>query len=188
TNTVIVPENRIPAMVQLLDSAGVMRQGISLADSRLGYEYTHMRGTPYVMRRRSLFVGPDSVPCIKPPFGTLVAIDMATGARRWEVPLGGWPTGGPGKENWGGLALGGPIVTAGGVIFQAGTLDRAVRAYDASNGKELWKAQLPAGARMTPMTYVSGRDGRQYVVVTAGGGKEFGSGDYVMAYALPATR
>ena len=186
TNTVIVPENRIPAMVQLIDSVEFMRKGISSADSRLGYEYTRMRGTPYVMRRRSLFVGPDSVPCIKPPFGTLIAIDMSTGARRWEVPLGGWPTGGPGKENWGGLSLGGPIATAGGVIFQAGTLDRAVRAYDAANGKELWKAQLPAGARMTPMTYVSGRDGRQYVVVTAGGGKEFGAGDYVMAFALPA--
>jgi quinoprotein glucose dehydrogenase len=185
TNTVIVPENRIPAMVQLIDTAEFRRNRLSSADSRLGDEYTPMRGTPYVMRRRSLVVGPDSVPCIKPPFGTLIAIDMSTGARRWEVPLGEWPTGGAGKDHWGGLALGGPIVTAGGVIFQAGTVDRAVRAYDAATGKELWKAQLPAGARMTPMTYVSGRDGRQYVVVTAGGGKEFGVGDYVMAFALP---
>ena len=188
TNTIIVPANRIPAMVQLIDSAEYTRNGVSSSDSRLGYEYTRMHGTPYVMRRRSLLVGPDSVPCVKPPFGTLIALDMSTGARRWEVPLGGWPTGGAGREKWGGLALGGPIVTAGGVTFQAGTLDRAVRAYDAANGKELWRAQLPAGARMTPMTYVSGRDGRQYVVVTAGGGKEFGAGDYVMAFALPVER
>ena len=186
TNTIIVPENRIPAMMQLIDSAAYKRDGISSADSRLGYEYTQMHGTPYVMRRRSLVVGPDTVPCVKPPFGTLIALDMSTGARRWEVPLGGWPTGGPGREKWGGLALGGPIVTAGGVIFQAGTLDRMVRAYDAADGTEAWHAQLPAGARMTPMTYVSGRDGRQYVVITAGGGKEFGAGDYVMAFALPA--
>ncbi|HWG33245.1 MAG TPA: pyrroloquinoline quinone-dependent dehydrogenase [Gemmatimonadaceae bacterium] len=186
TNTIIVPANRIPAMMQLIDSVEYKRDGISSSDSRLGYEYTQMHGTPYVMRRRSLLVGPDSVPCVKPPFGTLIAIDMSTGARRWEVPLGGWPTGGPGREKWGGLALGGPIVTAGGVIFQAGTLDRMVRAYDAANGNELWSARLPAGARMTPMTYVSGRDGRQYMVITAGGGKEFGVGDYVMAFALPA--
>ncbi|HEY8310464.1 MAG TPA: hypothetical protein VIG47_07905, partial [Gemmatimonadaceae bacterium] len=79
------------------------------------------------------------------------------------------------------------IVTAGGVVFQAGTLDRAVRAYDVRTGGELWRAQLPAGARMTPMTYVSARDGRQYLVVTAGGGKEFAAGDYVMAFALPVT-
>jgi glucose dehydrogenase len=186
TNTIIVPANRIPAMMQLIDSVEYKRDGISSSDSRLGYEYTQMHGTPYVMRRRSLLVGPDSVPCVKPPFGTLIAIDMSTGGRRWEVPLGGWPTGGPGREKWGGLALGGPIVTAGGVIFQAGTLDRMVRAYDAANGNEIWSARLPAGARMTPMTYVSGRDGRQYVVITAGGGKEFGVGDYVMAFALPA--
>ncbi len=185
-NTIIVPENRVASMVQLIDSAEYSRDHVAGSDSRIGYEYTRMRGTPYVMRRRILF-GPDSVPCVKPPFGTLVALDMSTGARRWEVPLGIWPTGGPGHESWGGFALGGPIVTAGGVVFQAGTLDRQVRAYDAKSGKELWHAQLPSGARMTPMTYISARDGRQYMVVTAGGGKEFGAGDYVMAFALPVT-
>src|SRR6185312_5661101 len=68
TNTIIVPENRIPAMVQLIDSAAYKRDGISSADSSLGYEYTQMLGSPYVMRRRSLVVGPDTVPCVKPPF------------------------------------------------------------------------------------------------------------------------
>ena len=184
SNTIIVPMNRIASMVQLIDSAEYKHDGVSSSDSRLGYEYRQMKGTPYVMRRRIL-VGPDTVPCTKPPFGTLTALDMSTGARRWEVPLGSWPTGGPGHENWGTLALGGPIVTAGGVVFQAGTLDRQVRAYDVNTGKELWHAQLPAGARMTPMTYVS--NGRQYMVVTAGGGKEFGPGDYVIAFALPTS-
>lgn len=184
SNSVILPENRIAAMVQLIDSAEYRRDGISSADSRLGYEYTPMRGTPYIMRRRMLFSS-DFVPCVKPPFGTLVAVDMSTGAKRWEVPLGSWPTGGAGRENWGGIALGGPVATAGGVVFQAGTLDRAMRAYDVATGKELWRAQLPAGARSTPMTYVSAGNGRQYVVITAGGGDEFGVGDYVMAFALP---
>ncbi len=186
SNSIIVPENRVPSMVQLIDSAEFKHDGVSSSDSRLGYEYTQMRGTPYVMRRR-LLVGPDTVPCIKPPFGTLIAVDMSTGARRWEVPLGSWPTGGLGRGNTGSLSLGGPIVTAGGVVFQAGTLDRQVRAYDVKTGNELWHAQLPAGARMTPMTYVSARDGRQYMVVTAGGGKEFGRGDYVIAFALPTS-
>ena len=184
TNTVIVPENRIAAMVQLVDSAQYRKSGVSESDSRLGYEYTRMHGTPYVMRRRMLFAQ-DSVPCVKPPFGTLTGLDMSTGQKRWEVPLGTWPTGGPGHENWGSFSLGGPIATAGGVVFQAGTLDRVFRAYDVATGKELWQARLPAGARSTPMTYVSGRNKRQYVVVTAGGGDEWGVGDYVLAFALP---
>jgi quinoprotein glucose dehydrogenase len=186
SNIVVLPENRIASMVQLIDSAEYRHDGIASADSRLGYEYTIMHGTPYIMRRR-LLIGADSVPCVKPPFGTLVAVDMSTGQKRWEVPLGSWPTGGPGHENWGGIVLGGPIATAGGVIFQAGTLDRAIRAYDVSTGKELWHAQLPAGARSTPMTYVSAGNNRQYVVISAGGGDEFGIGDYVMAFALPTS-
>jgi quinoprotein glucose dehydrogenase len=186
SNTVIVPENRVAVMVQLIDSAMYSRDGVSSTDSRLGYEYTRMHGTPYVMRRRILF-GIDSVPCVRPPFGTLTALDMSTGQKRWEVPLGSWPTGGAGREKWGSLSLGGPIVTAGGLVFQAGTLDRAMRAYDVATGRELWRVQLPAGARSTPMTYVSERNNRQYVVVTAGGGDVFGVGDYVMAFALPGS-
>lgn len=181
-NAVIVPSNRVLAMVQLIDSAEFRRAGVSSSDSRLGYDYTRMRGTPYVMRRR-IVISPDTLPCIRPPFATLTAIDMNSGARRWEVPLGSWSFAGVRHDDWGSLVLGGPIATAGGVVFQAGTLDRAVRAFDTRTGRELWRADLPAGARMTPMTYVAG--GRQYVVVTAGGGKEFGTGDYVIAYALP---
>lgn len=186
SNSVIVEANRIAAMVQLIDTAEHRRSGVSGSDSRMGYEYTWMHGTPYVMRRR-LLLTQDFVPCTKPPFSTLMAIDLGTGARRWEVPLGSWPTLGAAGANLGTGVLGGPIVTRGGVVFQAGMLDRTVRAFDVRTGRELWKSELPAGARMTPMTYVSARDGRQYVVVTAGGGKEFGAGDYVIAFALPAS-
>jgi quinoprotein glucose dehydrogenase len=83
--------------------------------------------------------------------------------------------------------LGGPIATAGGLIFIAGSLDAAIRAYDARTGKELWKGDLPTSARSTPMTY-RGPDGKQYVVVSAGGHGIPGAaplGDYVVAFALP---
>lgn len=132
---------------------------------------------------RRIVISPDMLPCIRPPFATLAAIDMSTGACRWEVPLGSWRFAGVRHDDWGSLVLGGPIAAAGGVVFQAGTLDRAIRAFDTRTGRKLWRAELPAGARMTPMTYVAG--GRQYVVVTAGGGKEFGQGGSVIAYALP---
>jgi quinoprotein glucose dehydrogenase len=83
-------------------------------------------------------------------------------------------------------ALGGPIMTGGGVAFLSGTLDQYLRAYDVTNGEELWKGRLPAGGQTTPMTY-EGKDGRQYVLVMAGGHGSLGTeqGDYVVAYALP---
>ena len=94
-----------------------------------------------------------------------------------NVPLG--TMGGfPGSPN-----LGGPIVTAGGIVFIGATLDRAIRAFDVETGRELWKADLPAGARATPMTYEAG--GRQFVVIAAGGGGPFGAGDAIVAFALP---
>ena len=79
--------------------------------------------------------------------------------------------------------LGGPIVTAGRLVFIAATLDRKFRAFDVETGKELWSVPLPAGGRATPMTYESG--GRQFVVIAAGGGNEFGAGDGILAYSLP---
>jgi quinoprotein glucose dehydrogenase len=179
----VIPVNRLAAMVQLIpldrfDPAEARRES-----SRLDYEYTRMRGTPFYMRRRIL-TSPSGLPCTAPPFGSLVAIDLATGARRWDVPLGAIPSpvagspGYPGSPN-----LGGPIVTASGLVFIAATFDRAMRAYDIDTGRELWTGDLPAGARATPMTYEW--KGRQYVVVSAGGGDDWGRGDSVVAFALP---
>ena len=93
----------------------------------------------------------------------------------------------PGLENAGSIALGGPIATAGGLVFTAGTFEAAIYAFDTRTGDRLWKGTLPTSARSTPMTYL-GRDGRQYVVISAGGhGTAFGPpiGDYLVAFALP---
>jgi quinoprotein glucose dehydrogenase len=175
----VVPVNRIPAWVQLFRSEGFNYDSLKTDDAGRGltdFEYTRMRGTPYIMRRR-LILGPTGLPCITPPFGALVAVSLKTGAIVWNVPLG--TMGGfPGSPN-----LGGPVATAGSVIFIGATLDRAIRAFDVETGRELWKADLPAGARATPMTYEAG--GRQFVVIAAGGGGPFGPGDAIIAFALP---
>ena len=175
----IVPVNRLPAMVQLFRLEGFNGDSVRASDAQRGltdFEYTRMHGTPYIMRRR-LILGPTGLPCVPPPFGSLVAVSLKTGAIAWNVPLG--TMGGfPGAVN-----LGGPIATASGVVFIGATLDRAIRAFDTETGRELWKADLPAGARATPMTYEAG--GRQFVVIAAGGGGPFGFGDAIIAFALP---
>jgi quinoprotein glucose dehydrogenase len=185
----VVPVNRIPAVVQLFAHEGFDGDRLRREDAARGltdWEYTRMEGTPYVMRRR-LLIGPTGLPCSPPPFGSLVAVSLETGKILWDVPLGsmaplreGTPPAPPGS---GSVNLGGPIVTASGLVFIGATLDRALRAFDVETGKELWKASLPAGARATPMTYEAG--GRQFVVIAAGGSGPFGSGDSIVAFALP---
>ncbi|MGD0110172.1 MAG: PQQ-binding-like beta-propeller repeat protein, partial [Rhodopila sp.] len=138
-------------------------------------------GTPYAAERTLLtsFLG---IPCNKPPWGTLAAVDLSAGTIRWQVPLGRRALGMvQGLPN-----LGGPIVTAGGLVFIAAALDDHLRAFDASTGREVWQAALPAGGQATPMTYITG--GRQFVVIAAGGHAKLGStrGDAVVAFALPA--
>lgn len=177
---VIVPTNRVAALVQLFPMSSVNMDTVRTSRSRIGWEYTPMRGTPYLMRRR-IIISPSGVPCTPPPFGTLVAISLASGTKLWEVPLGS-PT--PDGPPVGSPSLGGPIVTAGGVVFIAATLDRRIRAYDVESGRELWSAALPAGGKATPMTYRA-RDGRQYLVIAAGGdGDIFGRSDAIVAFAL----
>jgi quinoprotein glucose dehydrogenase len=182
----VIPVNRLAALVQLIPEDRLNREEARSETSRLGYEYTRMRGTPYVMRRRIL-LSPARTPCSPPPFGALVAVSLKTGAHLWEVPLGGVPAafaaGADGSATWGSPNLGGPIATAGGVVFIAATLDNALRAFDIETGKELWKGNLPAGGKATPMTFLGG-DGRQYVVIAAGAAPPWTPGDYVVAFAL----
>jgi quinoprotein glucose dehydrogenase len=146
-------------------------------------EISRMTGTPFGMRRQALLSPGVGVPCTPPPFGTLIAIDLKHVKILWEIPLGSIP-GLP--SHLGSINLGGSIVTAGGVVFIAAALDNCLRAFDIQTGKELWKGELPAGGQATPMTY-EGKNGKQYVVICAGGHGKLGTklGDSVMAFALP---
>ena len=161
---------------------------------RLGgdFEFAAQRETPYALVRR-LLLGPKTLlPCTPPPWGTLTAVRAATGEIAWQVPLGRFPGTEDARDGaqWGSLALGGPIVTAGGLVFTAGTLEAGIYAFDVQTGRQLWTGTLPTSARSTPMTY-RGPDGRQYVVISAGGhGTQIGPplGDYLVAFALPVAR
>jgi len=146
-------------------------------------------GTPYSVTKDRFF-SPLGIPCQKPPFGSLTAIDLKTRSIAWQVPLGTvrdtrlWgvqmhmptPIGMP--------TIGGSLSTGGGLVFFAATQDYYLRAFDSSTGKEVWKARLPVGSQGTPMSYVL--NGRQYIVISAGGARQSPDrGDYVIAYALP---
>ena len=140
------------------------------------------------------FLSPVSAPCLQPPHGMLTAIDLKSREVVWQVPTGTAEAQAPfGLKSHlpipiGTLGIGGTITTAGGVSFRAATTDAYLRAYDNATGKELWKGALPIAAVGTPMTYVSPRTGKQYVVISAGGARGAvpgERGDYVVAYALP---
>lgn len=145
-------------------------------------------GTPYAMTRAFL-VSDWGLPCSPPPWGTLVAIDLATGDIRWERPLGTTADLAPL-----GLALplgvpsqGGPIITGSGLVFIAAAMDDYLRAFDIQTGEELWKARLPAGGQATPLTYRVRPDGKQYVAIAAGGHSLMDTtpGDEIVVFALP---
>jgi quinoprotein glucose dehydrogenase len=186
----VVPVNRLAAMVQLIPREGFDFGKTRAAEQRLGddYEYNMMQGTPYIMRRRML-LAPSKMPCTPPPFGTLVAVSLKTGGRLWEVPLGSISAlvGGDGAPTlppeWGSPNLGGPIVTAGGLVFIGAALDRQLHAYDIETGRELWHGALPASGKATPMSYRLA-SGEQFVAITVGGGGAWGTGDYVVAFHL----
>ena len=129
---------------------------------------------------------PDGYPAVKPPWGTLSAIDLDTGEYLWRIPLGEHPElAAQGIAPTGTEQYGGPIVTAGGLVFIAATQDNKLRAFDKDTGRLLWETQLPAAGYATPTTYAV--RGRQYVVIAAGGGKLGSkSGDAYVAFALSA--
>jgi quinoprotein glucose dehydrogenase len=143
--------------------------------------------TPYLFTGYRRFLDPDGYPAISPPWGTLNAIDLNTGKYLWKVPLGEYPAlAAKGITDTGSETYGGPVVTAGGVLFIASTVyDNKIRAFDNATGKVLWEAALPSAAAATPSTYMI--DGKQYVVIAAGGSKEDATpkeGTYV-AFTLP---
>ncbi|MGA8044144.1 MAG: c-type cytochrome, partial [Terracidiphilus sp.] len=133
------------------------------------------------------FLDPDGYPAIAPPWGTLNAIDLKTGKYLWKIPLGEYPAlASQGIASTGSENYGGPIVTAGGVLFIGATVyDRQFRAFDASTGQLLWQTTLPFAGMATPSTYMV--NGRQYVVIASSGGRDPKSptgGSYI-AFALP---
>ncbi len=178
--TLFVPYNRLAAAVRLVPRAKLDQARKEHPD----WETAEQAGTPYGMQRTFL-IGPKGAPCSPPPYGMLAAIDANTGQTRWEVPTGSLPWR-PAQPEWGSPSLGGPLVTAGGLLFLGATFDPYLKAYDVSNGRELWRAKLPTSARATPMTFTAA-DGRQFVVIAAGGHDVPGNeaGDSLVAFALP---
>jgi quinoprotein glucose dehydrogenase len=175
----VVNTMNLPFVVALVPRAELREQATS--GNYRGFEFARQDGTPYGMRRKT-FTSALGIPCVKPPWGQLTAVDMEHGIIRWQIQLGDTP-GIP--INLGTPGLGGPIVTASGLVFIAASLlDNRLRAFDTDTGKLLWEVKLPAGGQATPMTYAIG--GRQYLVIAAGGYKGDNTrGDYLVAYALP---
>ena len=136
------------------------------------------------------FLDPDGYPAVAPPWGTLNAIDLNTGEYVWKIPLGEYPElAAKGMKNTGTENYGGPLVTAGGLLFIGATnFDRKFRAFDKSTGELLWETTLPFAGNATPATYLV--NGRQFVVIAAGGGKDprSASGGVYVAFSLPEAR
>jgi quinoprotein glucose dehydrogenase len=181
----VVNTNNLIAKAKLIPRADFGRNDLRTEDG----DYAPQAGAPYGLFRRFL-QSPSDLPCIAPPWGVLTAVDMTEGKIRWQIPLGSMQDFG-GKQPPvppGSITLGGPIVTAGGLVFIAGTFDPFLRAFDIETGKELWKAELPTSGHATPMTYKLGTNGKQYVVIAAGGHPkitEESLGDALVAFTLP---
>jgi quinoprotein glucose dehydrogenase len=176
-----VDTNRLPIFVKLIPRDELAEAHKNASDSdRLHGEFARQTGAPYAMFRTPL-LAPSGFPCNAPPWGTVAAVDLFTGRKVWDVPLGSFIAG----MNTGTITLGGPIVTAGGLVFAAAAMDNFIRAFDTETGKELWKYELPAGGQATPMTYTF--HGKQYLVISAGGHGKLGTkqGDAVVAFTLP---
>ena len=143
--------------------------------------------TPYRFTGYVKFLDPDGYPAVKPPWGTLNAIDLNTGKYLWRIPLGQYPElAAHGMTDTGSENYGGPIVTAAGLVFIGATVyDRKLRAFRASDGKLLWEGSLPQAGVSTPATYMVG--GKQYVVISTNNQRtpsEPRAGGYI-AFALP---
>lgn len=185
THLMVVPTNRVAMIVTLIPREKAKINKDQAIETR-GEMMFPSEGTPYVTKIEPL-LSPFGAPCTAPPWAALTAVDMVSGSIRWEVPLGSvdklahlpfdWELGTPGA--------GGPLVTAGGLVFIGYTLDDRFRAFDLRTGKTLWKMPLPAAGMATPVSYEV--NGEQYVVLTAGGHSMYGStkGDSVVAYKLP---
>lgn len=174
---------KLKPTVQTADGASEELKGAEVAN--LPAEKSIQDEIPYSMIGYDRFVDKDGYPGIKPPWGTLNAVDLNSGKLLWKVPLGEYAElTKKGIRVTGTRNYGGPVVTKGGLVFIAATLDEKIRAFDKNNGKVLWEAKLPAAGYATPATYMV--NGKQYVVIACGGGKlGTKSGDVYVAFSLP---
>jgi quinate dehydrogenase (quinone) len=169
----------------------IPRDKIGAGASGIEMGVVPQEGTPFgAMRER--FLSAVGIPCQKPPFGTMSAIDLKTHKLMWQVPVGTVQDTGPLGIRMhlpipiGMPTLGASLATQSGLLFFAGTQDFYLRAFDTGNGNEIWKSRLPVGSQSGPMTYVSPKTGKQYILLTVGGARQSTDrGDYVIAYALP---
>tara|TARA_R110002110_G_scaffold415561_2_gene650954 strand:+ start:183768 stop:185693 length:1926 start_codon:yes stop_codon:yes gene_type:complete len=190
SGVLVVNVNNVPFTGQLIPTPGnTDAQGRESDHPAAGHRMqVTMDGTPYDIEIGSL-QSPLGIPCNAPPWGKLVAVDLVEGTILWETALGSvhemGPVTAPFHIEWGTPNLGGGIGTAGGLFFIGATMDRQIRAFDVDNGDTLWQHTLPVDATATPMTYYY--QGRQYVVINAGGHHMFQRplGDYLYAFALP---
>jgi quinoprotein glucose dehydrogenase len=171
-------DEQVFALVNYI-SSGESKELISSGPSPASMKY---RFTGY-----HKFLDPEGYPAVAPPWGTLTAINLNTGEHVWQIPLGEYPElAARGQNKTGTENYGGPIVTAGGLLFIGATnFDKKFRAFDKSTGKLLWETKLPFSGNATPITYEV--HGRQFLVIAAGGGKDpkSGSGGVYVAFALP---
>ncbi|MBK7250223.1 MAG: membrane-bound PQQ-dependent dehydrogenase, glucose/quinate/shikimate family [Gammaproteobacteria bacterium] len=181
----VVNSTYMPLLLQLIERAAAP------PGERIAVEgdaaISPQTGTPYAVRTTRPFLSPLGVPCNAPPWGRLSVVDLKARKLLWQRPLGTSRDHAPfGIAVPGAFAQGGSVVTGGGLIFVAAALDNELRAFDLASGRELWKGRLPAGGQATPMSYVSAKSGRQYVVIAAGGHQYMHTtiGDYVIAYRL----
>ncbi|MCT2401195.1 pyrroloquinoline quinone-dependent dehydrogenase [Novosphingobium mangrovi (ex Huang et al. 2023)] len=194
----VVNANYIPYLTGLIPREEAVAEGITVFNQKpekaptkpapKGWVYAQA-GTPYAATSTP-WTSRFGLPCNAPPWGELAAIDLRKGKILWRrsfgttqdaAPLGlSLPTGV--------FSAGGSIVTGSGLTFIGASMDDYIRAFDTSTGKKLWEKRLPAGGQATPMTYVSSKSGRQFVVIAAGGHSLLGTkaGDYLIAYALPS--
>jgi quinate dehydrogenase (quinone) len=188
---VFLNDIRIPSVFYLVKRDQFAEATKNIHSDGAGHGPSPQIGTPYGMVT-GLWMSPLGIPCNRPPFGTIMSIDLKSRKVAWQTPAGtaeqlgpfGIPVGLP--MTMGMPSYAGTMATAGGLVFFAGFQDFYIRAYDAETGMELWKHKLPVGSSATPMTYVSPKTGRQYVVVSVGGAAYSPHvGDYVIAFALP---
>jgi quinoprotein glucose dehydrogenase len=187
---------RLGHYVRLLPAAVAGNPVASTRENMLGAP-VRLLGTPYAVTQGPLLSPATQMPCTAPPYAELVALDLQRGEPLWRVPLGVWdrslpppiaaPRSLPLPLRWGTPTFGGPLVTAGGLVFIGATGDDRLRAFDIADGRLLWQGRLPTGGFALPMTY--DENGRQFVVI-ASGGHPFTyqkPGDQLTAFALPAS-